>query len=305
VVSLRLKNNINYSNHVLKMKKHIKVPTALVSGPVCQNSLTLDGCSVIESCVHSMKGVGTMFLEEHLLLFVLGGKITFYYGKQAYTVSKNEMILLKKATSVRYEKEGAPDNDNIYESLMFCLTDKLIKEFLSLTDIKVPRMDEEVKTAVYPMTDCLIAFANSLQPYFIDPASVNPGLLRLKIMELLYDVSECSKNVFRQILQLRQPVRTDIRQVVEQYYATPVTLPELAYLSGRSLSSFKRDFQSTYNIPPAQWIRTKRLEKAKEMLQKTMLPVNEICYSMGFENVSHFSRIFKEHYGQSPSEYRV
>ncbi|MDR2919886.1 MAG: AraC family transcriptional regulator [Tannerella sp.] len=286
------------------MKKYVKVPTNLVSGPVCQNSLVLDGCSVIDSCVHSMKGVGTMFLEEHLLLFILEGKITFYYGKQSYTVRKNEMILLKKATSVRYEKEGDADNDHIFESLMFCMKDDLIKEFLTMSNVKVPQMDEEVKTSVCAMSDCLIAFANSLHPYFKDPSSVNPGLLRLKIMELLYDVSECSKNMFRQILQLRKPIRTDIRQVVEQYYATPVTMPELAYLSGRSLSSFKRDFQLTYNMPPAQWIRIKRLEKAKEMLQKTMLPVTDICYTMGFENVSHFSRVFKDYHGYPPTQNR-
>lgn len=286
------------------MKKYVKVPTNLVSGPVCQNSLVLDGCSVIDSCVHSMKGVGTMFLEEHLLLFVLEGKITFYYGKQSYTVRKNEMILLKKATSVRYEKEGEADNDHIFESLMFCMKDDLIKEFLTMSNVKVPQMDEEIKTSVCAMNNCLIAFANSLYPYFTDPSSVNPGLLRLKIMELLYNVSECSKNMFRQILQLRKPVRADIRQVVEQYYATPVTMPELAYLSGRSLSSFKRDFQLTYNMPPAQWIRIKRLEKAKEMLQKTMLPVTDICYSMGFENVSHFSRVFKDYHGHPPTQYR-
>lgn len=287
-----------------RMKKYIKVPSNLVSGPVCQNSLMLDGCSVIDSCVHSMKGVGNMFLEEHLLLFVLEGRITLYYGKQTYTVRKNEMILLKKATSLRYEKEGAPENDNIYESLMFCLKDDLIKDFLTQSNVKVPLLEEEIKTAVYPMNDCLMAFANSLYPYFNNASTVNSGLLRLKIMELLYDVSESSKNMFRQILQLRRPVRADIRQVVEQYYATPVTLPELAFLSGRSLSSFKRDFQQTYNEPPAQWIRIKRLERAKEMLQQTALPVGEICFSMGFENVSHFSRIFKNHYGFPPTQFR-
>ncbi len=286
------------------MKKYVRVPTNLLSGLNCQNSLMLDGCSVIDSCVHSMKGIGSMFLEEHLLLFVLEGKITLYYGKQTYTVQKNEMILLKKATSIRYEKEGEPTNDNIYESLMFCLKDDLIKEFLTTTNVKVQRMDEEVKTSVYPMNECLVAFAKSLYPYFTDPSTINPGLLKLKIMELLYDVSECSKNMFRQILQLRNPARTDIQHVVEQYYTTPVTLPELAFLSGRSLSSFKRDFQQIYNISPAQWIRVRRLEKAKEMLQETVLPVNEICYSVGFENVSHFSRIFKNHYGYPPTQYR-
>jgi AraC-like DNA-binding protein len=286
------------------MSKFIKVPTNLVFAPFHQGSLEIDGCSVIESCTHCMPTSGTLFLEDHLLLFVLEGTNTLTYGKQTYTVGKNEMILLKKATAVKYEKRGNPDKDNIHDSLMFCLCDTLVKEFLTTADIKIPRMQEEITTPVNPMSDRLVAFAHSLKPYFNDPLAVKPGLLRLKIMELLYDVAECSRNMFQQILQIRQPVRTDIRQVVEQHYATPVTLPELAYLTGRSLSSFKRDFKQIYNIAPAQWIRERRLEKAKEMLLNTVLPVSDIGYTMGFENISHFSRIFKEYYGQSPSDYR-
>lgn len=286
------------------MKKYIKVPTALIADPACQSTLMLDGCSVIESCVHTLNGTGTMFLEEHLLFFVLEGRFIMHYGKQTYTVNKNEMILLKRATSVKYEKTGDPENDNISECIMFCLTDDLIKEFLTMANVKIPRTEEEIKTAVYPMDECLISFARSLDPYFKYPTSVDQRLLRLKITELLYDISLSNKNMFIQMLQFRQPARMDIVKVVEQYYATPVTLPELAYLSGRSLSSFKRDFQSAYNMPPARWIKEKRLEKAKEMIQNTTIPVNEIGYSMGFENISHFSRIFKEHYGRSPSDYR-
>lgn len=286
------------------MSKPIRIPTSFTSCPILQNSLMLDGCSVIDSCVHSMRGEGTMFLEEHLLFIILEGKMTLYYGKQKYVVQKNEMILLKKASSIRYEKEGDPNNDNIYKSLMFCLKDDLIKEFLTMNDVNAPRMDEEIKTAVYPMNSRLVTFTQSLEPYFVTPSSINPGLLRLKVMELLYDISECNKNMFRQILQFRQPVLADIRQVVEQNYINPVTLPELAYLSGRSLSSFKRDFQKIYNISPALWIRIRRLEKASEMLQATQMTVSDICFSIGFENVSHFSRVFKEHYGYPPTQNR-
>ncbi|NDW12642.1 AraC family transcriptional regulator [Bacteroides sp. 214] len=286
------------------MKKYVKVPTALINDAACQSTLLLDGCSVIESCVHTLNGTGTMFLEEHLLFLVLEGQFIMHHGKQTYTVNKNEMILLKKATSVKYEKTGDPDNDNISECIMFCLKDDLIKEFLTMANVKIPRTEEEIKTSVYPMDDCLIAFGRSLDPYFKCPTSVDPGLLRLKIMELLYDISLSNKNMFIQLLQFRQPARMDIRKVVEQYYATPVTLPELAYLSGRSLSSFKRDFQLLYNMPPARWIKEKRLEKAREMIQNTAIPVNEIGYSIGFENISHFSRIFKEYYGQSPTDCR-
>lgn len=284
------------------MKKYIKVPTALVTGDCTTRSLKLDGGSVIESCIHSMGASGTMFLEEHMLMMVLDGTATLRYGRQTYIVHKNEMILLKKATSVFYEKEGNLEQAGIFDSLMFCLKDELLKEFLTLQNVSMSHMTEEIQNTVHLMDECLIAFAYSLKPYFNNPASINPGLLRLKVMEMLYDVSTCSKNIFRQILLLRQPIRMDIRQVIEQHYASPVTLPELAYLSGRSLSSFKRDFQNIYNMPPAQWIREHRLRKAKEILQNTKLSVSEVCYSLGFENPTHFSRIFKEQYGVSPSD---
>lgn len=286
------------------MKKMIKVPTSLISGPSPRNALMLDGCSVIEQCIHSMEAKGTMYLEEHLLLIVLDGTATLSYGKQQYIVGKNQMILLKKAMAVKYDKVGNPENDNIYDSLMFSLKDDLLKSFLATSEIKIPKIEGEVKTDVYPMNECLVAFTHSMKPYFFDHSVVQPGQLRLKIMELLYDLADGNRNMFLQIIQLHEPVRADIRHVVEKNYASPVSLSELAYLSGRSLSSFKRDFQGIYNMSPALWIREKRLEKAKEMLETTQLPVSEICYSLGFENISHFSRIFKEYHGKAPTLFR-
>lgn len=283
------------------MKKMIKVPTSLIGCDAPQNFLMLDGCSVIEQCMHSTEAKGTMYLEQHLLLMVLEGSVDLTYGKQEYKLDKNDMILLKKATAVKYHKFGNAENDNIYDSFMFSIKDDVLKSFLSTSEIKVSKAEGEIKTGVYPMNECLVAFAHSLKPYFFDHSVVHPGQLRLKIMELLYDVAECNRNMFLQILQLHEPVKTDIRNVVEQHYASPVSVSELAYLSGRSLSSFKRDFQNIYNVAPATWIREKRLEKAKDMLETTALSVSDICYSLGFENVSHFSRIYKEFYGQAPS----
>ena len=91
---------------------------------------------------------------------------------------------------------------------------------------------------------------------------------------------------------------------MEKNYTSPVSLTELAYLSGRSLASFKRDFLAIYNMPPSKWIRKKRLDKAKEILKNTSIAVSDICYSLGYENPAHFSRIFKEQFGHSPTKVR-
>ena len=283
------------------MNKITKFPSALISGDCTTSSLVLDGGSIIDQCIVTAGERGTFFLEQHLLYVVLGGKVKLTCGRQSWTVSKNEMILLRRAQSVSYEKQGSEET-GLFESQLFAINDELLKDFLTSQQVVIPAMTEEYGAQVSPMSERLVAYCWSLAPYFNDPSQVNPGLLRLKVMELLYNVMDCSKNIFRQMLQLRQPVKTDIHRVVEENYTSPISLDELAYLSGRSLSSFKREFQDIYGEPPARWIREKRLSKARQMLQSSSLSVADVAYSLGFENPTHFSRIFKKQYGISPSQ---
>ena len=281
--------------------KITKFPSALISGDCTTSSLTLDGGSIIDQCIVTAGERGTFFLEQHLLYVVLGGSVKLTCGRQTWTVGKNEMILLRRAQSVSYEKQGSEET-GLFESQLFAINDELLKDFLTSQQVQIPQMTEELGTQVSPMSDRLVAYCWSLSPYFNDPSQVNPGLLRLKVMELLYNVMDCSKNIFRQMLQLRQPVKTDIHRVVEENYTSPISLDELAYLSGRSLSSFKREFQDIYGAPPARWIRERRLSKAHEMLRSSSLSVADVAYSLGFENPTHFSRIFKQQYGYAPSQ---
>ena len=283
------------------MTKITKFPSALISGDCTTSSLVLDGGSIIDQCIVTAGERGTFFLEQHLLYVVLGGSVKLTCGRQTWTVSKNEMILLRRAQSVSYEKQGSEET-GLFESQLFAINDELLKDFLTSQQVQIPQMTEELGTQVSPMSDRLVAYCWSLSPYFNDPSQVNPGLLRLKVMELLYNVMDCSKNIFRQMLQLRQPVKTDIHRVVEENYTSPISLDELAYLSGRSLSSFKREFQDIYGESPARWIREKRLSKAQQMLRSSSLSVADVAYSLGFENPTHFSRIFKQQYGYAPSQ---
>lgn len=282
------------------MNRIIKFPTAMVTGDYTASSLLLDGGSVIDQCIATAGDKGTFFLEQHLLYVVLGGEVKLTCGRQTCVVRKNEMVLLSRAHSVSYEKKGDPES-GLFESLLFAITDELLSDFLTQQHVTIPQMTEELGVKVASMSDRLVAYCWSLSPYFDAPSQTNPGLLRLKVMELLYNVMDCSKNIFRQMLQLRQPAKVDIHRVVEDNYTSPISIEELAYLSGRSLSSFKRDFQQIYGSTPARWIREKRLAKARQMLQSSQKSVADVAYSLGFENPTHFSRIFKQQYGIPPS----
>jgi AraC-like DNA-binding protein len=86
-------------------------------------------------------------------------------------------------------------------------------------------------------------------------------------------------------------------------YST-ISVEELASLAGRSLSTFKRDFKLQFKETPANYIKQKRLEKAFELVKSTNLTISELCYEVGFQDTSHFTKSFKQKYNQSPSDYR-
>ena len=91
---------------------------------------------------------------------------------------------------------------------------------------------------------------------------------------------------------------------MEKNYTYHLTLQEFARISSRSLTVFKKEFADYYHTTPGKWLTNKRLKHAKMLLKTTNQSITEIALNSGFENVSHFSRIFKEKFGLSPLQYR-
>jgi AraC-like DNA-binding protein len=79
-------------------------------------------------------------------------------------------------------------------------------------------------------------------------------------------------------------------------------ITELCYAIGMSRAQVYRKFRSLTEKTLHDYLRSYRLQRAKELLLTTKLNVSEVSYLTGFKNVSHFSRIFAEEFGKNPSE---
>ena len=80
-----------------------------------------------------------------------------------------------------------------------------------------------------------------------------------------------------------------------------LSMEEMAYYTGRSLATFKRDFKKVSELTPQKWLIHRRLEAARDLILKGGRKVSEICYDVGFKNLSHFSKLYKEMYGMAPT----
>ena len=83
-----------------------------------------------------------------------------------------------------------------------------------------------------------------------------------------------------------------------------LSIPIMAKHLDMSSRTFARKFFEELQISPGKWLQQKRIDMAKTLLEKTNLSISEICYRIGYDDPSSFSRLFSKATGMGPNEFR-
>jgi AraC family transcriptional regulator of arabinose operon len=84
-----------------------------------------------------------------------------------------------------------------------------------------------------------------------------------------------------------------------------VSLASVAQSLNLSASRLRHLFKAETGLSPARYLKARRLQKAKELLEVSFLTVKQVMLKVGYKHRAHFVREFKKAYGLSPSQYRV
>lgn len=91
---------------------------------------------------------------------------------------------------------------------------------------------------------------------------------------------------------------------IHEHYSEKISIPELAEVAFLSERECYRAFQNHLHMPSVEYIKSYRIQRARQMLADTQTPITEIGYACGLGNPSYFGRIFRELTGYTPLEYR-
>lgn len=269
------------------------------------SSLTINNYVAIEMGKQLELQGGEFYNDTNMLLCITSGSLLIRHGNCEFLLTENEMIILRKDILVEYKVLGNQDSPMKLEYIFFSFSDDVVKEFTKLSVLPSMEKKKDSCILVKPFDLKLVNYIDSLKPYLIEPDYTEVSFVKIKLFELLFYLSMWEQDVFDILLDLKISYKSDIVSTMEENIMNSISINQIAALTGRSLSGFRRDFLSVYNMPPSQWIRYKRLEKAKELLLDTKMSITEICYNLGFESIAHFSRLFKVQFSQSPTEYRI
>lgn len=147
----------------------------------------------------------------------------------------------------------------------------------------------------------LDALYASLEHYISHKCQPDETLIDIKLNECMYILKMKYKQSLFAAIETEKTPLPSLEEFIAKNYMFNAPMQRFAELSGRSLSSFRRECLRIWGMPPAKVIMEKRLEEAFRLLTQEKKRPSEIYCELGFETLAHFSRCFKMRYGTAPT----
>lgn len=261
---------------------------------------TNTNAEIVFTCSEDTSFKSEIISEEHSLVRVLSGELRVIQSDQTYIFGAGETLLLPRnrlATLIKQEKDGLP-----YKAIIIRLTNSVLREFYENKKIQVfehSKTDILISLKKSPLLDSLFA---SMLPYFDLNYKLQQDLSELKIQEAITILRSINKDIDKILSDFSEPHKINLVEFMEHNYMFNMPTEKFSYLTGRSLTTFKRDFKKAFSTTPQKWLTEKRLKLAYyQLTEKRRKPI-DVYYEVGFENLSHFSYAFKKQFGLSPTE---
>lgn len=259
--------------------------------------------NIFLSCI-TEQGCGCRYkVRYHSLIYVRSGEVdiddrgthTLLHAGECAYVRRNAGVFMTK----RSLNDGHP-----YLSITLSFPRRFLMDYFHAADkSRIPQQARRTKSnvRVIEQRPDIRSLFESIIPYQESGTEPDAEWIDIKLREGLRAVLKTDENLYASLFDFNEPWKIDILEYLNENYMYDIPLDEMAQYTGRSTSTFKRDFKKVSDLTPQRWVTRRRLERAHELLAAGRRRVSDVMNDVGFNNISHFSRIFKKMYGLSPS----
>jgi AraC-like DNA-binding protein len=254
--------------------------------------------TTISSCYIGPEISPEQFIPEHFFLYLIQGSINGYDGHKNYTLTPGEYCIARKNHLARYSKQK---DNGIFGKIVVVFDEAFLK---------AQKEKHKVLTGSPHISGAFVAggnnerietFVKSLEPYYNGDGRLDERYADIKREELLLLLLAINPGLADVFFDFGIPQKINIEAFMNNNYKFNVSLERFAYLTGRSLSAFKRDFKQVFNDTPGRWLIQKRLRESYFLIHKKGKKPTDIYLDLGFEDLSHFSFAFKKMFGIAPT----
>ncbi|TDQ10213.1 helix-turn-helix domain-containing protein [Pedobacter metabolipauper] len=253
----------------------------------------------IKSCYIGPQISPEQFVREHFFLYLLKGNISGFDGRKKYLMRVGDYCIVRKNHLAKYNKQKI---DGQFEKVVVVFDELFLDEFQKKHKIAVTPQDSSDAFIILKKEKRVPDFINSLFSYYQESGEIDNDFLDVKREELLLILLKSNPPLSDIFFDFGIPEKINLEEFMNRNYKFNISTERFAYLTGRSISAFKRDFKKIFNDTPGHWLIQKRLEEAYFLIERKGKKSSDIYMDLGFEDLSHFSFTFKKKFGLVPSE---
>lgn len=252
------------------------------------------------SCYFTRSRLGEQFVQEHTIAYIVSGKLEMNDGEHTQLFGTGDLYFCRRNSLVKYTKY--PPEGGEYRSISIFFDQDFLRGFSIEFGYKTEGGSKSSPFELLPSKSVLGNYMESLRGYEqVLTQNEAKELIAVKQKEallLLLQIKPALRNV---LFDFSAPGKIDLEAFMNRNYHFNVELKRFAHLTGRSLSTFKRDFEKLYHTTPSRWLLQRRLQEAYYLLKEKKKQASDVYLDLGFEDLSHFSYVFKKAYGVAPS----
>jgi AraC-like DNA-binding protein len=236
---------------------------------------------------------------DNALVYICSGSMTVKDADKTYTIREGETVLFYRDLLAKFTKH--PSDTAAFKSISIVFSQPFLQKFYlhNKPDINI-KPNWEIKNI--PKHPLLISLFDSILPYYeIHGDNLPPLLADIKLQEAITILRAVDISTDSILSNFAQPGKIDLAGFMHKNYMFNTSMERFAWLAGRSLATFKRDFQKTFNSSPQKWLLEKRLKQAHYLISEQGHKPSDAYLEVGFENLSHFTSAFKQYFGYTPS----
>lgn len=241
--------------------------------------------------------------REHTLVYCYSGELEIVENGRKTILRPGDCAFLRRDNRLWMHKRVRPGQP--YRSFVLKFSRKFLREFyqtLNRREIPAGATRNKASLVKFPADRLDVrSLFESVIPYFDAEVKPSEEILKLKMIEGVYAILNTDESLYASLFDFVEPWKIDIVEFLDQNYMNDLSMEDIAYYTGRSLATFKRDFKKVSELSPQKWLIRRRLEAAHRMISSGTKRVTEACFDVGFKNLSHFSKVYKDFYGVAPT----
>ena len=255
--------------------------------------------AIAYSCYFARSREGEQFVPEHRFSYQVAGTMTTNDGTREYLFNEGDFRFSKRNHLMKFLK--LPPAGGEFKSLSVALDQETLRNFsLEFGCNAEKHTNGEAILRLKP--DALYkSYMDSLIPYLHIEQAGNEDLIANKQKEAILLILKVNPELKDVLFDFSEPGKIDLEAFMNKNFHFNVELNRFAYLTGRSLATFKRDFEQLFHITPSRWLQQRRLQEAHYLIKEKGKAPSDVYLDVGFEDLSHFSFSFKKLYGVAPS----